>query len=86
MVRNGANGLLTVVTDELASALAREARRRNRSVSEIAREALASHLGLVADEPRELPFASLGASGHTTTARNMEALLDTEWDEPARGR
>ena len=74
------------LTDELATALAREARRRGRSASEIAREALARHLGLAAGGPRELPFASLGASGHTTTGRDMEALLDAEWDEPARGR
>lgn len=74
------------LTDELATALAREARRRNRSASEIARDALARYLGLVADDPRELPFASLGSSGHRTTGRDMETLLDAEWDDAARGR
>jgi len=72
--------------DDLASALAREARRRNRSASEIARDALARYLGLTADEPRELPFAALGHSGHRTTAREMEELLAREWDGDARGR
>jgi hypothetical protein len=72
--------------DDLASALAREARRHDQSVSEIAREALSRHLGLVSDGRRELPFAALGASGHRTTGRRIEELLAAEWDDPARGR
>ncbi|MHB8468476.1 MAG: ribbon-helix-helix domain-containing protein [Gaiellaceae bacterium] len=72
--------------DDLAGALAREARRRNRPVSEIARAALARYLGLAADEPRTLPFAALGRSGHRTTAREMEELLAREWDDKARDR
>ena len=74
------------LTDEIAAALAREARRRDRSASEIAREALARYLGLVTDGSRQLPFASLGASGSRTTGREMEALLDQEWGGAARGR
>jgi predicted nucleic acid-binding protein/predicted transcriptional regulator len=50
--------------DDLAAALAREARRRNRSASEITRDALARHLGLTAGVRRELPFAAVGRSGH----------------------
>jgi predicted transcriptional regulator len=72
--------------DDLASALAREARRRNSSASEIARAALARHLGMVADQPREVPFAALGRSGRHTTARDMEELLAEEWDDEARRR
>jgi Arc/MetJ-type ribon-helix-helix transcriptional regulator len=72
--------------DDLASALAREAQRRNRSVSEITRDALAKHLGLAAGEPRAVPFAGVGRSGHRTTARDMEELLAREWDADARGR
>jgi Arc/MetJ-type ribon-helix-helix transcriptional regulator len=72
--------------DDLAAALAREAQRRNRSVSEITREALATHLGLRADQPRDVPFAALGRSGHRTTARDMEELLAREWDADARRR
>ncbi len=71
--------------DELAQALDREARRRHSSASEVARTALAQHLGLTQDQPRELPFADLGRSGHRTTARDMEQLLEQEWnDVPGR--
>jgi Arc/MetJ-type ribon-helix-helix transcriptional regulator len=68
--------------DELAQAVAREARRRGVSVSEVARDALAAHLDLAPDRPRHLSFAALGRSGHRTTARNMEDLLAREWDDP----
>jgi Arc/MetJ-type ribon-helix-helix transcriptional regulator len=72
--------------DDLALALAREARRRNQSASEITRDALAAHLGLAAGKPREVPFAAVGRSGHHSTARDMEELLAREWDDEARGR
>ena len=73
------------LTDELARALDREARRRHSSASEVARTALAEHLGLSGDGPRALPFADLGRSGRHTTARDMEALLEQEWnDRPDR--
>jgi hypothetical protein len=72
--------------DDLAAALAREARRRNRSASEITREALVKHLGLAAGEPRSVPFAAVGRSGHRTTGRDMEELLAAEWDGDARDR
>jgi plasmid stability protein len=72
--------------DDLASALAREARRRDRSISDVAREALVRHLGLAGDEARTLPFAALGRSGHRSTSRKMEELLASEWDDPTRGR
>ncbi len=72
--------------NDLADALAREARRRNRSASEITRDALARHLGLAAEEPRQLRFAALGHSGHRNTAREMEELLAREWDDEARRR
>jgi len=67
--------------DDLAQALEREARRRHASASEITRNALAKHLGLVQGEPRELAFADLGHSGHRSTARDMESLLEQEWDD-----
>jgi hypothetical protein len=72
--------------DDLARALALEARRRNRSASAITRDALAIHLGLVGGEPRELSFAALGRSGHRSTAREMEELLAREWGGDARRR
>jgi len=72
--------------DDLARALAREARRHETSASEIVRAALAQHLGLAADGERALPFAALGRSGHRDTAREMEALLEREWDDVTRDR
>lgn len=72
--------------DDLASTLAREARRSHRSASQIVRDALAGHLGLASDTPRELPFAALGRSGHSNTARDMEELLAQEWDDEAGHR
>jgi hypothetical protein len=73
--------------DELADALAREARRRAVPVSQVARDALANHLGFGdADDRRPLPFAAVGHSGARTTARDMEKLLRDEWDERARRR
>jgi predicted transcriptional regulator len=75
------------LTDELGDALEREARRRNLSSSAIARDALAAYLGIGdAKEARKLPFASVGRSGHSTTAREMEDLLAQEWDYGAGGR
>jgi predicted transcriptional regulator len=73
------------LSDDLAQALDREAQRRHTSASEVTRAALAQHLGLVQSEPRELAFADLGGSGHRTTARDMEQLLEQEWnDVPGR--
>lgn len=73
--------------DELADALEREARRRSLPASAIARAALSDYLGIGrAGEQRELPFAAVGRSGQRTTARDMEELLEREWDQGARGR
>jgi hypothetical protein len=72
--------------DDLAQALEREARRGSTSASAIARDALAKHLHLVPGDARPLPFAALGRSGHTTTARDMEQLLEREWRDDARDR
>jgi hypothetical protein len=66
--------------DDLAQALEREAGRRQTSVSAVAREALSDHLGFGAGGPRELPFGALGRSGHHTTGRDMEQLLESEWE------
>ncbi len=73
------------LSDDLAQALNREAQRRRASASEVTRLALTQYLGLEQDQPRELPFADLGRSGHRTTARDMEQLLEQEWnDVPGR--
>lgn len=67
------------MSDALADALAREARRPDRSISEVAREAIARHLGIDAAGPRAVPFAALGRSGHRHTARRMEELRAQDW-------
>jgi predicted transcriptional regulator len=73
--------------DELADALDREARRRSLPASAIARDALSDYLGFGREgERRDLPFAALGRSGHGTTARDMEDLLEREWAPDAGGR
>jgi hypothetical protein len=71
--------------DDVALALQREARRLDTSVSEIARQALVARLGIRGEQPRHLPFAALGDSGHRHTARNIEEILAEEWGN-ARGR
>ena len=73
--------------DDLADALEREARRRSLPTSAVARDALSHYLGFGrAGEKRDLPFAALGRSGHDTTARDMEDLLEQEWAPDVRGR
>ena len=65
--------------DDLAAAVAREARRRRISVSEVARETLEARFGTGGEGPRELPFAGVGRSGNRTTARDLEEILAREW-------
>lgn len=65
--------------DELATLIEREARRRETSVSEIVRRALVRYFERDKLGPREIPFANLGASGFSTTARDHEAVLREEW-------
>jgi predicted transcriptional regulator len=71
--------------DELAAALEREASRRRVPVSQVAREAIQARLGWKASGRRDLPFAALGRSGHSSTARDLEAILADEWVDD-RGR
>lgn len=72
--------------DDLAQSLQREARRRDVSTSELTRQALQAHLGLTPGQARTVPFAAIGRSGHADTARNMEDLLEHEWNEHPRDR
>ena len=72
--------------EDLAQSLDREARRRDISASELTRQALQAHLGVQPGRPRTVPFAAIGRSGHTSTARDMEKLLEHEWDEHPRDR
>ncbi|HEY8172960.1 MAG TPA: ribbon-helix-helix protein, CopG family [Dehalococcoidia bacterium] len=64
--------------DSLAEALAREAKRRRVPVSRIAREAIETRLGRASAERRP-PFVALGRSGHHSTARDLDNILEDEW-------
>ena len=46
----------------------------------MAREAIEAHLRLTARTGRKLPFAALGRSGRGPTARDLDEILETEWD------
>lgn len=72
------------LSDDLASAAEREARRRRVSVAEVARTALAEHLGM-SSARRRIPFAGIVDSGHTDTAELAEEVLEREW-HPDRDR
>jgi hypothetical protein len=61
--------------DDMMALLEREARRRDLSVSEVVRQALTAHFGSFPDQPRQLPFAALGHSGHRHTAHDLDAIL-----------
>jgi hypothetical protein len=63
--------------DDLARAVAREAKRRDISTSEVIRVALIAQLGI--GRRRELPFANLGSSDDPGVASRMEELMDEEW-------
>jgi hypothetical protein len=65
--------------DDVLAALKREARRRDTSVSDVAREALIKHFGLADEGPRRLPFVALGRSGYRDTSERIEEILDEEW-------
>jgi Arc/MetJ-type ribon-helix-helix transcriptional regulator len=69
--------------DDLATLLAREARRRETSVSDVVRRAVEAFLG-ASDEPRRLPFAALGRSGRRHTVRDAEKILTAEWGRARR--
>jgi hypothetical protein len=69
--------------DDLSAALEREARRLRMPVSHVAREAIAARLGR-SSGPRRLPFVGIGHSGHHSTARDIEDLMQSEWADDRR--
>ena len=75
--------ITTSLPDDLAAALVREARRRRISVSQLVREILGASLGKGPQE-RRLSFIGLGRSGYRSTAREIEAILATEWSGDRR--
>jgi hypothetical protein len=67
--------------DDVAAALAREARRRRVPVSRVAREAIEARLGLGEESPRELPFIGIAESGLPGVAERDEEYLAEHWAE-----
>ena len=67
----------------VATALEREARHRGAPVSQLAREVIETSLSRVASRRRSPPFVALGRSGHRTTARDIDAILEAEWEPDA---
>jgi metal-responsive CopG/Arc/MetJ family transcriptional regulator len=65
--------------NDLADALEREAHRRRIPVSKLAREAIEERLGRDSGNVRRLPFVGLGHSGHHSTARDIDKVLESEW-------
>ena len=67
--------------EDLAVALQREARRRRVPVSQVAREAIESKLGLDDDAPRDLPFIGIGPSdgGPSNIAEHFDEWLAENW-------
>ena len=73
--------------EPVADALAREARRRSVSASQVVREALSETLGI--DEStgsRPLPFGPLGRSGQHDISERIDEILADEWGNAARDR
>lgn len=64
--------------DEMSQLVEREVRRRETSVSALARDALSSYLGIAGDRKQKIPFAALGRSGKKDTASRMEEILAKE--------
>ena len=65
--------------EDVAAGLEREARRRRVPVSQVAREAIEARLGRPSGERRSIPFAGIGHSGHRSTARDIDRILEEEW-------
>ena len=61
------------LSDELAAALGREARRRRVPVSQVAREAIEARLGLSDEGPRDIPFIGIIDSGQPGLAEYIDS-------------
>ena len=64
--------------------LQREARRRDISISDITREALAAHLGVTGGRRRELGFVGLGRSGFVDTSERFDEYFGQEREQTSR--
>ena len=63
------------LSDDISVALEREAKRTGVSCSAVARLALEAYFGFRSSNPRPLPFAEIGRSGHRDTAARFEEVF-----------
>jgi len=71
---------------DLADLLSREARRRRASVSELARQLIATGLKMTAKRPREIPWAGLFEDPEVS-GQSLRRALTEEWaDDVDRDR
>ena len=71
----------TTVTlpDELADHLAREARRRETSVSGVVRQLILDGLGGTSERPREIPWAAMVDDPRMVGGEEIEKALAEHW-------
>jgi hypothetical protein len=67
------------LSEDVAAALEREAKRNGVSMSDVVREALCARLGLTTEGKRHIPFAGIGRSGYTNTAPDFDEILAKYW-------
>jgi hypothetical protein len=73
--------------DELAEILAREARRRDTSVSSVVRAFIEEGLDLSRGSPRSIPWEGLFDDPEMVPARRVDEELDRHWaDDIGRDR
>ena len=65
--------------DELAELVAREAYRRQTSVSGLVRELIEKGLDLAPDAPREIPWAALFEDPTMTPAARIDEEIEQHW-------
>lgn len=67
--------------DDLAGLLRDEARRRNTSVSEVARKIISQSLLGSEDKPREIPFAGIIDDPDMVQSDRIEEYLEETWTD-----
>lgn len=67
------------IPDDVAEILAREARRRDTSVSALVREFIEEGLDLTQDRPRAIPWAGLFDDAEMVPARHLDDELKRHW-------
>ncbi len=68
-----------VLSDELATLLELERRKRDVSAAEVIRQALAAYLGVDGQRPKPLSFIGIAEGSGEDIASRMEEILAEEW-------